>query len=562
MADERLYESAAVWDQQLQVGQRNLIRAICDHWPEGAGTALDVGCGDGKITHALAERTSAAFHGFDGSREALSRLRLPSTHGDVSALPFDDKAFDVVLTTDVFEHLPDQVEQAAWQELFRVARDWVFLAVPFREELLDATTVCTSCGERYHVNWHQRSYDFARIADRVPPGWSVARTVISGERWSPMLPPETRYRRLEMNEWSGWTEAVCPACGADGSAPGATAALPADVARALGRYVYEVASERPFVRSHSEILVIFCRTGLDLKTTGVEAPATERISAASWIPCLGFAENLDPYPQVARMVSAVGGGFVAQFPVYPGSLPRLSFAGCRSETVAIVVEDGSGLLFSGEVALSAGSSTQVTLPRDVRPGYYGLLVRIRSADPFEAITLEGAAPSVLYMFPAEGRTSYYTVPDTTVHVQATCPSWIDCNAMVSSSMDAGRVETSALRALLKAERDIDDRDKLERELNEQKQQLAVCRNELSRAVTKCSELAEHCAQQESLSSVLAQDKNEVMLQLAQLRNEHADLQSSFDHLHVEAEKLKERTEVRLGNCIRRGLRAHKKSRGA
>lgn len=541
MADEKLYESAAVWDQQLQVGQRNLIRAICDHWPEGAGTALDVGCGDGKITHALADRTAASFHGFDGSREALSRLRLPSTHGDVSALPFDDKAFDVVLTTDVFEHLPDQVEQAAWQELFRVARDWVFLAVPFREELLDATTVCTSCGERYHVNWHQRSYDFARIADRVPAGWSVARTVISGERWSPMLPPETRYRRLEMNEWSGWTEAVCPACGADGSAPGEPAVLRADVARALGRYVYEVASERQFVRSHSEILVIFCRTGLDLKTKRVEAPATERLSAANWIPCLGFAENLDPYPQVARMVSAVDGGFVAQFPVYPGSLPRLSFVGCRSETVAIVVEDGNGLLFSGEVALSAGSPTQVTLPRDVRPGYYGLLVRIRSADPFEAITLEGAAPSVLYMFPVEGRTSYYAVPDTTVHVQATYPLWIDCDSVVSSLLEGTQVEMSAIRALIKAEKEINDREELEKELNEHRQRNAAQTQQLDLVLVKCNELAEQLAQQKLFADVLTRDKDSVTQQLAQL---------------------KERTEVRFGECIRNTLRAHRESKGA
>lgn len=517
MADEKLYESAAVWDQQLQVGQRNLIRAICDHWPEGVKTALDVGCGDGKITHALAERTDASFHGFDGSREALSRLQLPSTHGDVSALPFDDKAFDVVLTTDVFEHLPDQVEQAAWQELFRVARDWVFLAVPFREELLDATTICASCGERYHVNWHHRTYDFARIAERAPSGWRVARTVISGECWSPMLPPETLYRRFEMNEWSGWTEAVCPACGAAGHAPRETAALPADVARALARYVYEVASERQFVRSHSEILVIFGRTGLDLKTKGFEAPATERVSAASWISCLGFAENLDPYPQVARMVSAVGGGFVAQFPVYPGSLPRLSFTGCRSETVAIVVEDGNGLLSSVEVALSAGSATKVTLPRDIRPGYYGLLVRVPSADSFAAITLEGVAPSVLYMFPVEGQTSYYAVPDTTLHVQATRPLWIDCDSVISSLLERTHVEISAFRALLKAERDLKSREELEKELNEQRLQNAAQTQQLDLALAKCNELAEQLAQQKLHSDVLASDKDSVMQQLVQLK---------------------------------------------
>ncbi|MDR1995925.1 methyltransferase domain-containing protein [Azonexus sp.] len=457
MADEKLYESAAVWDQQLQLGQRNLIQAICDYWPDGVRTVLDVGCGDGKITHVLAERTKASFHGFDGSREALSRLRLPSTHGDISKLPFDDQIFDLVLTTDVFEHLPDEIEHTAWREIFRVARDWVFFAVPFREELLDATTICSRCGKHYHVNWHRRAYDFANLSNRTPAGWVLTDIVLSGESWSPMLPPETAYRRAEMDEWSGWTEAVCPSCGEPSYPAVPTMPLSADVARALGRYLYEaVVSERRFIRSHSEIIGIFCRTGLDLQKKSLVPENTLELSAARWISRVGvLAGSLDPYPQTAKMVTAVDGGCIVQFPVYPGNLQRLSFVGCRPQHVALVVEDGCGLLFSGEIILTPGCLTELALPRAVKAGYYGLLVRIPSFELFESISLDGAAPAVRHIFPDEGQTTYYAVPDTTIRIQATRPFWLDCASLIEPSGPISRLNISAVRALVQLERELE-----------------------------------------------------------------------------------------------------------
>lgn len=52
--DTRLYGEAQVWDQELQLGQLNLVQAIRDFWPAGIGSVLDVGCGDGKLTSRLA----------------------------------------------------------------------------------------------------------------------------------------------------------------------------------------------------------------------------------------------------------------------------------------------------------------------------------------------------------------------------------------------------------------------------------------------------------------------------------------------------------------------------
>jgi SAM-dependent methyltransferase/uncharacterized protein YukE len=542
MADEKLYESAAVWDQELQVGQRNLIQAICDHWPKGARTALDVGCGDGKITHALAEYTNASFHGFDGSREALSRLLLPSTHGDVSTLPFDDDAFDVVLTTDVFEHLPDQVEQAAWQELFRVARDWVFFAVPFREELLDGSTKCAKCGKQYHVNWHHRSYDIADVTSRTPPGWSMVLAVLSGERWSPMLPPETRYRRLTLGEWSGWSEAICPACGTPSQPPNDPSMLATNVARALGQYIYGVISERRFVRSHSELLVIFRRADLSFEHDAIPTCDTEAIPAAQWVTRLGVVKNLDPYPQTARMVSSVDGGYVAQFPVYPGSLPFLSIVACRTATIPVVVEDGCGLVFSGDVDLYPEAPTKIALPREPRAGYYGLIVHLPSIDFLESITLEGTNPLVTYLFPFLGESCYYDVPGTKIRVQVTDPLWIDCESLVSPLLRMDQLEMTAIHALLRAEKAHED----------------TIRESL-RLQSSCEQLSQENARLQSACEQLSQENVRLQSSCEQLSQENARLQSACEQLNKEVKQFTERIEVRICDRIRRILRSHRKS---
>jgi len=522
MAEKTIYESATVWDQQLQIGQRNLIQAICDHWPADIRTVLDIGCGDGKITHALAEHTGAMFHGFDGSREALSRLHLPSTQGDVRKLPFSDRAFDLVMTTDVFEHLPDDVEQAAWDELFRVAGDWVFFAVPFREELLDATARCSACGNHYHVNWHHRTYDYADLANRAPAGWTLAGTILSGEQWSPMLPPETAYRRAGLDEWSGWNEAVCPTCAAPGRPADPAAALPPDIARALGLYTYKLASTRRFIRSHSEIITAFNRGGQELTLRQTGRVDSEDVSPALWTSHMGIAENLDPYPQAARMVAAIDGGFVAQFPVYPGNLKRLRFSGRQTQTVTVSVEDGYGPLFSGEVTLDPEQPTKIELPRAVVGGYYGLLVRLPSSKPFESIFFEGNGPSISRVYPRGGECGYYTVPGTTTRVQVTHPLWLDHAALTSrTSLSADSSGASVVRAVIQLKHNLQDSDDFTKHASEQMLRFQVIAQEHSQAVHELDEFAKRAAEQAQQFDTITQDRNRAVYQNDELARQLA-----------------------------------------
>jgi SAM-dependent methyltransferase len=432
--DIRLYQSADIWDQPMQEGQFQLVRALLDLWPEQAATALDVGCGDGKLTALLARETQTAIVGLDSSLEALSRLQTPGVRGDAQKMPFEDGRFDLVYSTDTLEHLPDAEEGAAWGELFRVASKWVMVAVPFREELLDATARCKSCGQPYHVNWHQRSYDIPDLHRRAPKGWSVGCTVLSGESWSPMLPLETHWRRHHLQQWAGWEMAVCPHCSSHGSKAQATDALPPVVAAALGEQVYSAIKARRYWRSHSEILVLFHRDGETFRIApkGLRANPVAQPAASIDVVCASKEANLLPYPQVGQCVTTGDSRLIMQLPLYDAESSLIVERSPGSDyPVHLHIEDALGCVFSGEALAIEQASNNLSFERPLVAGYYGIIVTCDENAAPGRLTL-GDSPTILRAAPTgTGTTQYHPLNSANgcIWVQINKDIWIDESAL-------------------------------------------------------------------------------------------------------------------------------------
>lgn len=92
----------------------------------GTAQILDVGCGAGMLTNALAEK-GHAVSGIDLSESSLTIAKKRDTTGRVAyqkanayALPFPDASFNVVCATDVLEHV--EIPQKLISEASRVLK--------------------------------------------------------------------------------------------------------------------------------------------------------------------------------------------------------------------------------------------------------------------------------------------------------------------------------------------------------------------------------------------------------------------------------------------------------
>lgn len=97
-------------------------------------TVLDAGCGEGFVIQYLhRNHPKVQFSGIDKSEAAieLAKQYIPSAHllvGDIFHLPFPFSSFDLVLCSEVLEHLKDPL--SAILELSRVSKEYLLLTVP------------------------------------------------------------------------------------------------------------------------------------------------------------------------------------------------------------------------------------------------------------------------------------------------------------------------------------------------------------------------------------------------------------------------------------------------
>ena len=124
--------------------------------PDEVRTILDVGCGDGALTNRLAEDWDVT--GVDMSAVALEYVTTAAVQASVTDLPFADRSFDLVLSSEMLEHLSPDDYRRAISEMSRVTRRHLLLTVPYREDLQFRQVRCPRCGWKGHVWGHQRLF--------------------------------------------------------------------------------------------------------------------------------------------------------------------------------------------------------------------------------------------------------------------------------------------------------------------------------------------------------------------------------------------------------------------
>jgi SAM-dependent methyltransferase len=123
----------------------------------GPKRVIDVGCGTGALLEALREKGCEVF-GLEYSNAALKYCRarqLNVTKFDIEKDVFsDNRTFDIAISTEVAEHLPEKVSDRYIDLLTRLAHIIIFTAAPPDQ------------GGRDHVNEQPPSYWISKYKQR------------------------------------------------------------------------------------------------------------------------------------------------------------------------------------------------------------------------------------------------------------------------------------------------------------------------------------------------------------------------------------------------------------
>lgn len=106
----------------------NLYRALWIKMFINPKNCLDVGCATGKLVHYL-RMLGVETYGIEISEYALAvatkEVKPYLKYGDIVKIPYPDGSFDLVLTSDVLEHVERTKLKKAVEETVRVSRKWI-----------------------------------------------------------------------------------------------------------------------------------------------------------------------------------------------------------------------------------------------------------------------------------------------------------------------------------------------------------------------------------------------------------------------------------------------------
>jgi SAM-dependent methyltransferase len=180
------YEQEHIWGQVKNLPDiQEKVRRFTQTIPEDVETILDVGCGDGAITNELARRWLVT--GVDSSRAALAHVEGDAMLASAEKLPFPDRSFDLVMSSQMLEHLDDATYELAMGELRRVADRYLLISVPYKEDLGMRMVRCPRCGWVGHVWGHRRRFSPESLL-RDLPGFEAIHVQAFGDLQNPPWP--------------------------------------------------------------------------------------------------------------------------------------------------------------------------------------------------------------------------------------------------------------------------------------------------------------------------------------------------------------------------------------
>jgi SAM-dependent methyltransferase len=206
------FSKSNIWDNydtdEQIYSKASLIRQLI---PPEVNKILDVGCGNGIITNLLSDRWDIT--GIDTSETALTFLTCPAVLASAMEIPFADISFDLVLSSEMLEHLNNGDLAKAITELKRTAGKYLVISVPNGENLRASYASCPQCGTVFHAWHHLQSFTPERMLNLFEPEFRILKRIVTGPSIQNWIPQLLDIRQKHCQWLFPGDKSICPYCG-------------------------------------------------------------------------------------------------------------------------------------------------------------------------------------------------------------------------------------------------------------------------------------------------------------------------------------------------------------
>lgn len=210
--EKKYYNQSILWEKDLlkKEADRERIIEIIKTIPQEVETILDVGCGNGSLVNSIYQKFKKVV-GVDLSEEALTHVKSEKVLSDVSNLCFPDKSFDLVVCSEVLEHLREEDYLQTIKEIERVAKRYIILTVPNNENLRKSSEICPDCQKWFHPSYHQRSFKKKEL-ETIFKKFNLIKIKEMGDKY-PRVPNFMVYLLRWLKKPGFSKTSLCPFCG-------------------------------------------------------------------------------------------------------------------------------------------------------------------------------------------------------------------------------------------------------------------------------------------------------------------------------------------------------------
>ncbi len=190
---------------ELQLERINRTIAF---FPEDIMSVLDVGAGYGVLLELLEKQRNIKGVGVEIADVMIAYGRsrgVDLRKGDASQLEFPDNSFDIVVATEVIEHLPFGIYEKTLSEFERVSRKYIVISVPYNEKRIFVR--CPYCSAIVNNTYHLRSFTIESMHNLFSNA-KLVRIELIGQ--APIVPFMGLLNKIR-NKWPPLL--ICPVCG-------------------------------------------------------------------------------------------------------------------------------------------------------------------------------------------------------------------------------------------------------------------------------------------------------------------------------------------------------------